>query len=303
MNFDKQVNLRQLRAFVAVYRLQRLAAAADHLALTQSAVSMLVRQLEETLQTQLFDRSARALQPTPAADEAIDAAERILHDVALFGESFHERGQLKRGRLRIAVTPSVGMAVMPDAVREFLALHPHIQMVVDDCAPERFISRILTEQVDLGIGIPERITSEIDARVIEQDTMCVVCTDTHELATHEEIRWKQLKDVPLIALRGGYGIRSLIETTARDAGVHLHIANEATFSTSALWMAASGIGVALLPSYLAACAFFPNLVARPLVAPRIYRTVHAVTRKGRPLSQAGEAFVKILQETLAKRER
>lgn len=301
MNIGTQVNLRQLRAFVAVYRLRRLATAADHLALTQSAVSMLIRQLEDVLQTRLFDRSSRSLQPTAAADEAIEAAERILHDVSVFGESFHERASLQRGRIRIAVTPSVGLAVMPIGVRRFLEEYPHIQLIIDDCAPEQFLTRILTEQVDLGIGIPEQITAEIDAQVLEEDPLCIVCTEDHKLARYAEVRWAQLHNVPIVALRGGYGVRRLVDTTAQTVGVHLRIVNEASFSTSALWMAASGIGVAILPSYLAASALFPNLIVRSLVGPQVARPVYAITRKGRSLPPAGEKFVDIMQQVLARR--
>ncbi|HCB75296.1 MAG TPA: hypothetical protein DEP91_03860 [Sphingomonas bacterium] len=83
MNSERHFSptLKQLRAFVAVYQLRKLSAAATQLFLTQSAISVLIRQMEDGLGTRLFDRTTRSLQPTPAAHEAVQVAERILRDL------------------------------------------------------------------------------------------------------------------------------------------------------------------------------------------------------------------------------
>lgn len=302
MATGRQISLKQLRAFVAVYRFRKLATAAESLSVTQSAVSVLLRQLEAGLHTTLFDRSTRSLEPTAAAEELIATAERVLRDIAIVGKSFDDLSQLKRGRVQIAVPPSVGSVYMPESVRRFRAQHPDIQVVIDDCAPEQFIPRILGERVEMGIGTPERITSEIDVHLIDEDYLCVVCQASDALAQQRQVKWAQLRGVPVIGLRGNYGIRNMVDTIALQAGVALTIVNEATFSTSALWMAASGLGVTILPSSLAARSSYDNLVSRPLVAPRSVRPVYVVTKKGRSLSAACERFVEVLRSSIAERK-
>src|SRR5690606_37247291 len=103
-------------------------------------------------------------------------------------------------------------------------------------------------------------------------------------------------------VRGNYGIRGMVDTLALQAGVILNIVNEATFSTSALWMTASGLGVTILPSSLAANSPYDNLVSRPLVAPRSTRPVYVVTKQGRSLSAACERFVDVLRDTILERK-
>ena len=76
-----QPTLGQLRAFSAAYRLRKLSAAADSLNITQSAVSVSIKQLEDGLGVRLFDRTTRSLHITPAAQDAIVLADRILRDV------------------------------------------------------------------------------------------------------------------------------------------------------------------------------------------------------------------------------
>src|ERR1700761_5418438 len=143
MNAKFSPTIRQLRAFVAVYQLRKLSAAAEQLFVTQSAVSMLIRQLEEGLGARLFDRTTRSLQPTAAGTEMLAAAERVLRDVDSLSASFGELSGLQRGRVCLAITPTLASFLMPAAIRRFGSAHPQVRIVVDDCAPDQFISRII----------------------------------------------------------------------------------------------------------------------------------------------------------------
>src|SRR5207248_2642196 len=146
-----QLTMKQLRAFVAVYRSRRLAAAAQQLSVTSSAVSVLIRQTEASLSTRLFDRTTRSLEPTAAAHAAIGLAERILQSVEQLESGCRELSDRRRGQVHLAVTPAIGAALMPGTVRAFSQAYPDIQVVIEDCAPDQFLGRILTDQVEFGI--------------------------------------------------------------------------------------------------------------------------------------------------------
>lgn len=298
MNPNFSPTIRQLRAFVAVHQLRKLGAAAQRLFVTQSAVSMLIRQLEDGLQTRLFDRSTRSLQPTAAAQEMLPMAERILRDVDALSSGFKELGALERGRVCVAITPTLAGFVMPEAVRRFSQEHPQVRLVVDDCAPDQFVARVLGEQADFGIGTPERPGAEVDTRTLLRDHLAVVCRADHALAARRTVRWADLAGQPLITVRPGYGIRPLIDATAGRAGVALEVVNEVSFLSTALWMTASGMGPSLMPSAYARAANDPSLVVRPLAAPRVSRDVMLVTKRGRSLSAAAQSFVQTLAKTL-----
>lgn len=298
MNQGFSPTIRQLRAFVAVYQLRKLGAAAQRLFVTQSAVSMLIRQLEDGLGTRLFDRTTRSLQPTPAADEMLAMAARILRDVDALSTGFRELRALERGRVCVAITPTLAGFLLPEAVRSFSAEHPQVRLVIDDCAPDQFVARVLGEQADLGIGTPERPGAEVDTRTLLRDHLALVCRADHPLASHRTVRWADLVGQPLITVRPGYGIRPLIDATAARAGVALEVSNEVSFLSTALWMTASGMGPSLMPSAYARAAGDPSLVVRPLSAPRVSRDVMVVTKRGRSLSAAAQSFIDILARTL-----
>jgi DNA-binding transcriptional LysR family regulator len=288
--------MRQLRAFRAVYQLRKLSAAAEQLSVTQSAVSVLIRQLEDGLGVRLFDRTTRSLRPTPAAEEVLAVAERILRDVDSLGLGLRDLTSLRRGSVRVAVTPTLGEILLPAAVKQFGKLHPGIRVLVDDCSPDQFVSRVVGERVDLGVGTPERAAAGVDAVRLLGDHLAVVCRKDHPLNARRTVRWIDLEGHSIITVRPGYGIRPLIDGAAASAGVALDVVNEVTFLSTALWMAQAGGGAAIMPSAYARDASSRGLVVRKLTQPVVSRDISIVTRRGRSLSAAAQAFVGLLLE-------
>lgn len=286
--------LRQLRAFRSVYQLRKLSAAAEQLSVTQSAVSVLIRQLEEGLGTRLFDRTTRSLRPTPAAAEAIVVAERILRDVESLGSGLRDLSALRRGRVSLAVTPTLGEILLPRVVRRFARAHPEIRVVIDDCSPEQFVSRVVGEHVDLGLGTPERAAADVDTEKLMGDHLALVCRKDHPLAAKRALRWADLAGHGILTVRPGYGIRPLIDGAAAQAGVQLDVRNEVTFLSTAVWMAQSGLGAAIMPSAYAREPERKELVVRKLAQPVVSRDISIVTKRGRSLSPAAEALVAAL---------
>lgn len=292
-------SLRQIRAFVAVYQLRKLTAAAQRLNVTQSAVSVMLRELEEGLGCRLFDRTTRALQPTPAADDALVLAERILRDLELLGTGLRELSQVRRGRVRVAVTPTLAAIILPPIVSRFLQTHPGVQVTVDDCAPEQFVGRVLREDVDFGIGAPERAAVDVDVETLMRDHLALVCPPDHPLGARRTLRWRDLVDVPVVTVRPGYGIRPLIDAAAAQAGVQLAVVNEVSFLSTALWMADCGLGAAIMPSAYARTPAHERLVVRKIQAPVVSRDISLVTKRGRSLSPAAQALADVVREELA----
>ncbi|CAA2101141.1 LysR family transcriptional regulator [Variovorax paradoxus] len=298
MNANFSPTIRQLRAFLAVYQLKKLSAAAQKLFVTQSAVSMLIRQLEEGLETRLFDRTTRSLKATAAGEQMMVTVERILRDVDSLSADFRELATLERGRVTLAITPTLAGFLLPEAVRAFTAQHPGVRILVNDCAPDQFIARILGEHVDFGIGTPERPGAEVEVQRLMRDHLALVCRDDHPLAGARVVRWSDLAHHPLITVRPGYGVRPLIDGTAAEAGVALDVVNEVSFLSTAIWMTAAGMGASIMPSAFARAEADPSLVIKMLSSPRVARDISIVTKRGHSLSAAARAFIEALKRSL-----
>lgn len=292
-------SVRQLRAFVAVYQLKKFSAAAEQLHVTQSAVSLLIRELETGLGVVLFERSTRTLRPTEAAQDACAVAERILRDIATLSTGARELASLQRGRVRIAITPTLGEIVLPQAIQNFRARHAGVHIAIDDCAPDQFVSRVVSEEVDFGIGSPEQDGADVDEEVLLHDHLVAVCPPGHDWAGRRAVRWAELAEQAIITVQPGYGIRPLIDASAAQAGVRLNVVNDVTFLSTALWMAGAGLGVAIMPAAYARRASQPGLHILALRQPQVSRHIALVTKRARALSPAAQALVQEIRTTLA----
>lgn len=292
--------LRQLRAFVAVYQLRKLGAAATQLFLTQSAISVLIKQMEEGLGVKLFDRTTRSLQPTQAAHEAHQVAQRILRDIDSLGAGLQDLTGLRRGRVSVVVTPTLGEILLPKVVQVFQQAHPHIHLAINDCAPDQFFSHVLSEQSDFGIGTPEGVGPGLEIETLVRDHLSLVCRPEHPLASCKQVRWKDLEGEAVTTVRPGYGIRPLIELSAAQAGIRLNITHEVTFLSTALWMTGSGLGPSIMPAAYLLAARESGLVARKLTAPQVSRDICLVSKQGRSLSAAAQEFIAVLKQQVAE---
>lgn len=286
-------SVQQLRAFVAIYRTGKIATAANELSLTQSAVSVLLRQLEDRLGARLFDRTARALHRTQAADELIARADHVLSELAGMTQDMRQLAQVQRGLIRVAVTPVIAQALIPPVLQRFQQSHPQVRVVLEDAGPEMFLANLLSGRADFGIGIADESHPELDSRVILNDQLFLLCAPSSPLATSSApLPWRALGEEPMVLLRPGYGLRRKIDQAVLRAGVQLTVVHEVTLYTTAIALTAKGLGSTMVPaSTVAELVRVHGLVARKLTAPVVWRPISVIMRKGHQLPPAGELFV------------
>lgn len=292
------LNLKQLKAFVAVYQTRKFSSASERLFLTHSAISVLIRQLESEVGQRLFDRTTRTLRPTAAAHELYPIAERVLRELNTISEHFSSFSQGAEGRLNFAVTPVIAVNIAPKAITMFAEQYPGVQVVVEDCTPDQFAERLLSDQVEFGIGTPEQVTSEFECETLIKGYLCAVMRTNEPLARSEYVRWTDLKGHPVIAVKPGYGIRHSIDAAVGESGASVRYVHEVSHLMTALAFAAEGMGIAILPSSLASQARYPQLVARRLISPTVTRDICVMTKRGATLSPAADAFLSLLRAGL-----
>lgn len=285
-----------MRCFVEIYHCRKISTAAERLFVTQSAASLSLRQLEQTLGVQLFERSTRTLRPTEAARNALPLAEKALQDVEQLVSTMGDLAGLREGRLRITATPSIAANILPALVLRFRRLHPGVALELDDCPPEQLLARLHAETADLAIGTPDRPTSEVVTEVLARDAMSVICPAGDPLLSVRRLTWASLRDRPLITVRSGDGIRRLFDDAVSRLGFELRPAFEVRLLNTALAMTAQGLGVAVLPGLLVAHSAYTGLVTRKLTQPVVERRIVMAHLAGRPPSPAVVAFTSLLRE-------
>ncbi len=288
--------LRQIEAFVLTCSLDSITAAAERMNLTQSAVSVLLRQLETGLGTRLLDRTTRSLRPTAAGLEALPRAQRLLRDRDALVSSVRGLVDIARGRISFAVTAAVASALMPSALAEFKRQHPEIEIAMQDVAPDQLVPKVLSEEVEFSIGTVTSGVREVVFETLLIDRLSAICRRDDPIGRRREVTWDEVLRQPCISVAPGTGIRELIDRTLARRGKQLAPAYEVAFLTTALSMTALGLGITITPGYLVAHLQYPMLVAVPLRNPVVHRNLTVIARAGRSLSPAARSFIDLVKQ-------
>jgi len=286
------LTLRQLRAFVAVAQMGGFSAAAQRLHLTQSALSMLVRALEEEMGVALFERTTRVVKLTDAGRDFFPVAERLLLDVHKAVAGTRARAERARGRLTIAVTPTFASTMLPAVLKQYREQHPEVLVVVrDDAGPERIRQLVQEGDVDLGVAPVDRSQREmLVVEVLLEDELVLACPSGHRLARKREVAWRELAEVPFVGFQRGNALQLLIDDAAIATGLRLRTQYEVSSVSAAIALIGAGLGVAVLPSYTKAFRRPENIQYRPLVEPTVRRELCLLHHRDRAMSPAAQAF-------------
>ncbi len=290
--------LRQLEAFVQVYRLGSLTRAAQALHLTQSAMSVLVRQLEEGLGLSLFDRSSRRLQPTRAAHHMLPRVERILADTAALSGEARDLAELRRGDVHVGVATAVAATLLPVVIQRFRARYPGIRLHIHDAGPERLLAPVLAGEVAFSIGTPLARHPDLRFDTLLRDPLVLVCSATHVLASTHSVTWQTLAHHDIITVAAGNGIRTVIDQAFEAAGLPLSPAWEVSYLATALALTRAGLGVSVLPAHLINQQADATLTTRRLGPPHVYRDLFLIALRDRALDPAAAALAGVFAEVL-----
>lgn len=285
------ITLRQLRAFTEVVRSAGFTAAARKLHLTQSAASLLVRELEVQLGLQLVDRTTRQIAATDAGLELLESAERILADVDHAVANTRELVHKRRGRVTVATTPLLAAAFMPNVIGRFQEAYPSIEVRLADQPVEQIVRLVHNGDADIGFGVFPQLDMELQRVSLLRHSLGVMVPSHWPLARRRRnLVWEDLTDQPLVVLSHASGFRALVDPVMHQLGIAVKPRYEVGYLTTAVGLVQAGLGVTVVPAYVGSLLRSPQVRFRELHAPVVQREIETIMRLGRSLSPGAAAF-------------
>jgi len=288
------VTLRQLRAFLAVARTSSFTLAAESLYITQSALSGLIKELEQTLGTRLVDRSTRRVYLTDIGERLYPMLDGVLHDLDSALELVTDHRVMKMGVVRIAASQLLASTLMPGLIADYQEKYPLINVKLVDTPVEDVMARVFAGEVELGIGPEREPNSDITSTRLFDGPFMAVFPDDHPLARHKRLRWSNLMAFPVIALQGQFTERLTKDLRAAAPAIVFAPAAQVTYMSTVLSMVKAGLGVGLCIPYAASLVDLYGLRMSPLSSPEVRRSFEVFTRRGRTLSPAAQSFLDFL---------
>ncbi|TDG15263.1 LysR family transcriptional regulator [Seongchinamella unica] len=290
------ITLRQLRAFATLARSQSFAEASELLHLSQSALSVAIKKMEQEVGGSLFSRSTRSLELSPEGRNFLPTARRLLAD---WDEAFDDLGRsfsLQQGKISVAVMPSFAMNQFPEALASFQQEYPELNIGVEDVVMEDTIEAVRSGHVDLGITFEPEQLDGVDFTPLFEDHWIALVHPDSPLAGEPQLSWQQLVQQPFIAMNRGSWSRATTEAAMATAGVSPGQLLEAQQLATIGRMVSVGLGVAVVPQLCRQQMEAMAIVCKPLDGPAIARRVGIFTRKRHGLSRPAHALFQHLQD-------
>ena len=283
----------QLAAFHAVAAAGSVGRGAAALGVSQPAVSKQVKLLERSVGAVLFERTARGVRPTAAGEVLADYARRIYALAREAEQAMDDLQSLRRGRLVIGASPTVGTYLLPELLVRFRQRFPGVHLALEIENAQALQRRLAEGQLDFGLSEVPPQREELDARPFGQDRLIAVAARSHPLARRRKrVTLARVCHEPFVVRETGSNTKSLVERLLAGRGLAVTPVLSVGSTEAIKRAVVAGLGVAII----SALAAGPELAARRLVELRVTdlklsRPLYHLRLRGKRESKAATAFL------------
>ncbi|WP_349609153.1 LysR family transcriptional regulator [Halomonas sp. H10-9-1] len=290
-----QPSIRQLKAFVAIAEHGSFVEASERLHLSQPALSIAIRKLEESAGGALFNRSPRGVQLTPEGRHFLPMARRLIGD---WDDALGDLGELfnkERGKVTLAALPTLAAGFLPAVLADYRRRYPNIAINVHDVLANQVDELVSSQRADIGFSVKPGAAEAIHFEPLVDDHFVAVCPQGHPLLENKTVRWEELIAFPIIALSRLSSTRQAIDDVLQKLGTGMDVMCEVSQIGTAGRMVAAGLGVAALPSLSFKQISAEGLEWRPLTHPNVPRTLGIITPARTSRSAAANAMMDVVK--------
>lgn len=294
------LSLRQLEAFVAVCDEGSFSKAAQRVHISQSGLSILVRELESSLGARLFDRSTRHVLLTRAGEEFRAPCMRLLADLSRAVGNVKALEARQRGHVVVAAPPLLAARLLVGMAQVFRAEYPDITVGLLDIPAESILQRLQAGTVDIGFGAFASDQPDFAVEPLMRGPLMALLPKTHPLASRRTIPWAQMASAGLVMQAPGNPFRADLDRAFARLGLEPVVNVEVSQLSTVISLVEAGFGAAIMPPYAALLPANRRTVIRPISAPHLPSEIVMVTDALRAPSAASQAFREIAHSVVRK---
>lgn len=298
MRRDHAIRTKRIEAFKAVMEHGSVTAAAAELFVTQPAVTKLLAQLEHNVGFSLFQRVKGRLIPTAEAKIFYQHVRQTYEALDDLGMVARDIRKLNRGNLVIGALPLLSSTWLPRQCARFALGRDHVSITLDSQSSARIQERVVSGQVDIGVGMiadDPGLNCEVLA---ELEAVCILPRD-HRFVEKNVVTPEDFKDETFIMTGGVDGTRQRIEGFFKAFDVKVKVRFETLLASSTCGFVAAGAGVSLVNAFSAAEFAHLNYKVRAF-RPTLFFQVYLLTPRNRPISHLAQQFIEQLKTSAAE---
>lgn len=292
------LKLKDLRYLVAVADERHFGRAAAHCFVSQPTLSAQLKKLEQDLGVQLIERAPNNVTLTPAGQEIVTRARRILEASDEVVQLAHSHRDPLAGKLRVALLPTIGPYLLPRVAPALRRALPRLELRLYEYQTAPLLEKLQAGALDLGILALPVEAPGCEARELYDEPFTVALPERHALAARKTLRVADLRGETLLLLEDGHCLRDQALEICSRVGTKDPQDFRATSLETLRHMVATGAGVTLLPQ-LASRGAWGNargVAVRPFANPAPSRHVGALWRRSTARQTAIDAVCRVIVE-------
>lgn len=240
-----RIDLRQLEMIEAIARLGSLTKAADALAVTQPAISIQMRKLEDQVGLALFEREGRGVRLTEAGQDVAHHARRIGNVLDDLKEDLRQFKSIDKGLLRVAVVSTANYFI-PRDIAAFREAHPGVEINLRVANRDTILHLLDQNATDLAITGQPPDDADVVARSFKENPLVIIAPPGHELAGRTDIGPADLARFPFVVREPGSGTRAVMERAFRQFGLSCDVACVLSSNEAVKQAVQAGLGLAVI---------------------------------------------------------
>ena len=286
-----------MRIFEAVARHGSISRAATEVHLTQPAVSMQIKQLEDQIGLALIEQIGKRMQLTEAGAELREYAKRMSATLTALNAAMDQHRELERGVLRLCVV-STANYFLPPLIADFTKRHPGVRISLSVVNRDAVLARLADNLADLAItGAPPE-TGEIEAEDFMDNPLVVIAAPDHRLVRETRVELRQLEDETLLLREPGSGTRAAVERHFAAHKASYRPGCELSSNEAVKLAVQAGLGLGVVPAQSIELELETRrLAALPVEGFPVVRKWFLLHRRDRRLSGAAQAFKSMLLDS------
>ena len=291
------MEIAELKAFVAVAEAGSFSMAANHLHLTQPAVSKRISQLEDSVGCQLFDRIGRQISLTEAGRDLMPRANRILLEMEDVKRALSNLSGEVRGSLKIGTSHHIGLHRLPPILKQFSKAYPNVSLDIQFIDSEMAFELVMQGKLELGIvTLPPEDDMGLNAKPIWTDPLVFMVAQDHPLASEKAVNLKQLANYPAILPSMATFTRRIVESLFQEYELKIEVPISTNYLETIKMMSSIGLGWTVLPATMLDEEVSPLPVKEiPSGSNQLNRTLGVVHHPAHSLSNAAKAILNLLE--------
>lgn len=248
--YEVKMDLKKLETFIQVAEQGSFTKAAEKLGYTQSAVSFQIKQLEEALDTVLFERINHSIKLTPKGREILSLAHQMIALAGDIEKTANDTNEIS-GTIRIAMADSLCHFIFWDNFSSFHKLYPNIKLKVISTSTEEMFRLAKKNDVDLVFTLDKHLYDTNYTIVKEHEiNTSLVTSPENELSLKEELSLDDISSMPLILTEKGMSYRQILEEYAAKKSVELQPLLEIGDTELICHLVAQNAGISFLPDFV-----------------------------------------------------